>query len=713
MTRLVRVPVLLEERAPGGCEGLAPNDIQLLEDGQAVEVTHVEPKRLQAVHAILVDTGPSMLATLQAARGSTAAYVESLPSEEPALLATFDDQLILRSGLSTSRERFHHGLECIETGRGSRIWDSLDRLIRYLASRPERKILVLLTDGCETSGRSTRTPAEVVAAAARTESLIVFPVGLNMPARCKESGENPLRNLELLAARTGGEFFLLTDGSGLMSIMAGIRTRTDHERYVTYKPLAFGRGPKDEPSKRDFRWRKRKIRFAVKKPCTISIAGPAERYESPSRRYPPRMPSRSNDPLAQPFALNEVGDRLDARLRETGRPISVLVPPLERVVRDDASFETALLLAVAAAPAGEGEWNHRSKVPILVEGHTLLDLRESLAPALAEHADYLSWARQKVKARRLREIDDLILEARDAHVEGLRQARQSLDEQEWEPEALELQSYLAGWLGDIWGVEALNVVERWLASGVLTGFRVGGADKAAQAASDAERLWLKVWSWFPQVDETPIIGLLVPGYDPFQEAIGYYRVLLPVPRSARIHSSFTGAPSQQMIRATGGEDDSALHARFRALNSSEVALGVRLMRWMLEQPAVATELVEQFDVGSLRYAHASPRDLLPLLDSMGLAEGPDYEGGYPARQVTLVLYPRDDAGRPVSIGAYFARDPNDRHRYLNEPVCLVLPPEPRRTAAYRLLRGLARAEQDSPVPCLLQQARIDTESSAR
>lgn len=698
--RLVRMPVWLDERAPQGCDGIVPGEIQLSEDGRAVEVTHFEPKRLRAVHAVLVDTGPNMLDMLQAVRKATAAYAESLPSDESALLATFDDQLVLHSALSASRPRFRRSLEWIETGFGSRIWDSLDRLIRYLASRPEHKVLVLLTHGCEIASRSTRTPAEVAAAAARTESLVVFAVGLDLPGRCERTGENPLRGLELLAKQTGGEVFLVSEGHELDSALAGIRLRTDHGRYLTYKPLAFGQGPRDEPAKQDFRWRKRKVRFAAKRPCEISIAGPAERYESLSRRYPHRAAAPASDALARPFMLNEAGDRLEGRLRETGLPVSVLVPPLDRVAREDAGFEAPLLLAAEAASRNE---------PLLVDGHTLLDLRESLAAALAGHPRYRDWVRQKVRQRRLREIDALIREADDGRAEMLRRARRMLDEQQWEPEAPELQSYLADWLGDIWSVEALNVVERWLASRILAAFAVGGADDAARAASDAEQLWPEVWSRLRPSAEPPIVGLLVPGYDPLQETIGYYRILRRLPRSARIHSTFTGAPAQRMIRAAGGEDDSALHARFRKMNFSEVALGARLMRWMLERPPVAAELVDRFDVDAVRYAHASTRDLLPVLQSLELAEGPDFEGGYPARQVTLALSPRDDPDQPLPVSAYFAQDPADPRRYADDPVCLVLPADPRRTAALRLLRALVRAGRASPVPCLLEQARFDTE----
>ncbi len=176
--RLVRLPVILEERSEGGCDGITPDQIKVTEDRVVVQTTHFEPKRLETVHAILVDTGFEMLEAVLETRRMVEAHLRNLPWDEPALLATFDDDLVLRSPLSRSRSRFVEALQWIEVGWDSPLWDSTGQLIDYLASRPERKVLLLLTDGCQPERRGVADPTSVIDAASRVDSLVVFPVRL-------------------------------------------------------------------------------------------------------------------------------------------------------------------------------------------------------------------------------------------------------------------------------------------------------------------------------------------------------------------------------------------------------------------------------------------------------------------------------------------------------------------------------------------------------
>ena len=131
--RRVRAPVLLEERTPGGCDQLSAADIEVLEDGKGSTALRLEPGGLEAVHAILIDAGPRMMGAIREARKAALAYVGSLPEEETALLATFDQRLILHSSLSADRERFERNLEWIESGGGSHLWEATRQLIEYLA----------------------------------------------------------------------------------------------------------------------------------------------------------------------------------------------------------------------------------------------------------------------------------------------------------------------------------------------------------------------------------------------------------------------------------------------------------------------------------------------------------------------------------------------------------------------------------------------------
>ena len=733
--RLVRLPVILEERSEGGCEGITPDEIEVTEDRVVVQTTHFEPKRLETVHAILVDTGFEMLEPMLETRRMVGTHLRNLPRDEPALLATFDDDLVLRSPLSRNRSRFLEALQWIEVGWDSPLWDSTRQLIDYLASRPERKVLLLLTDGCQPERRGDAEATSVIDAASRVDSLVVFPVRLQHAVACDPMSATTADRLKRLALQTGGVFHDLRSPGKLKGTLDAIRRRIDRERYVTYRPLPFGQA-KDDPERKGFRWRRRRIGFRTERDCKISMTGPELRYESLTRRYPPPRAPRPGETLVRPFVLAEDGELAVGQVVDTvqdsgvlavdmglkpsrfvgqhhvesverrtaRRQVSVAAPPLDRLLREINSPEAALMLAYEMHGDGPEIGDAAAlNVPLLVHGRTLLDVRESLSGALAGRPDYLAWARKRVKARRLREIDELIAQAGDnTGAEGLKRVRQWLEKHEWTPEPLELETHLAGWLGDVTLMELSNRIERRLAAGLLA----QAAHDIDDAAAAAERKWKSILDWFPPPTSIRIVGLQVPVYDPAQDAIGFYRILLRAPLSAEVNTSLVGTVRHKFLGEAGGVDDNSIWSRVRALNfSEEEALGIRLMRWLLTQKEIAPQLLGRFRLREVRYAHPTARDLLPMFVEAG--EGDRYRphNAYLAREVTLVLSPTEDPAGSVPVSFYFPQEKfEDEWGYGNEPVCIVLPTgPPRNLASIKLLRALTRIQMQGDVPCVLQE----------
>jgi len=326
--RLIRLPVLLDEQKTGACDGVGQADLEVTEDGLAVEVTHLEPTRLAATHAIVLDSSHSMLDALQLAKRSAVEYIEKLPSHEPALVATIDDSLVLHSPLSTDRAAAKEALAWIETGWGTRLWDAIHEVVGYLRSMPRRKILILLSDGCDNEGRSSISPQEALELAAQTATLTVFPIGLDVPLRCPTSGESPEPGLRALAETTGGEYHRLGSKSDLPTVFREIRDRLDREMYVTYRPPPFGEGPKDRPQIYERRWRRLKVRLSGHRGCRAKLAGPPVRLEQAAVLPLPDAgpPSFVVDP-GKRVIRGELSDVTERRPGDSTVPTSAWVAP--------------------------------------------------------------------------------------------------------------------------------------------------------------------------------------------------------------------------------------------------------------------------------------------------------------------------------------------------------------------------------------------------
>jgi len=732
--RLVQVPVRLEAKRPGACADVGPEQIELSEDGAAVDVRYLEPKRMATTHAILVDAGPEMLGKLPAAREAALAYLRSVPPNEPALLATFDHRLILAAPPSFDRERLERRVGWIEPGAGSHLWDASLRLVDYLAERPERKALILVTRGCDSLLASDATGAELLRRAAADSGMIVFVIGLDVPVRCELSGEDPQPVLRALARDAGGTAHFVDSAAKLPEVFRAVQERLASEAYLVYAPPPFGAGPKDRPAKERARLRSLRVRLRGRPGCELSIAGPPSRCEAAAGTGGCSAPPRA----VGSFRLE--GDGLRGRIRDIvvdrgpessafdwfapprperraeqrrERDVAIVLPPLADLVSDAAGpldFVGRQLereaSRKAAAPTG-GDW---SAEPFLINGLSLLELHDALAEALVARPEYRAWATALAREERLRLVESLV-RASGGRIDQawLDRAAQILSADAWEPEPQELSRHLGVWLGDVHASQVFHEAEAWLGSRLQAAFAKGGDAGLEQSWADAQALWPRVAAWVPSTDAVHVLGWLVPAYDPAQRAIGFRRVILGQPHSAEVRNSLLASDAGTFLgltrEADAAADPDSLYAYMVAYNySRETPLGVRLVRWMLRQPGVAAALAD-LDVVDVQYPHAEARDLWPSLREYGDKEAlrhlPPRTAAYPARAVNVTLRERG-SDRRVSFGGYFALPDTPRLEPLDTPLCLVLGDSPGAAGPrLKLLAALAAAETSSPFPCLM------------
>lgn len=128
----------------------------------------------------------------------TRAFVQAPFTEDLAGLQGFLDQTVV--GLA---------------GPNTALGDAIGLSIRtFEASDIEQRVLILLSDGTDTSSRMTPVNA---ASLARDRGVTIFTIGVGDP---EATGENrvDLATLRDIADRTGGEFFFADDEEGLQNV---------------------------------------------------------------------------------------------------------------------------------------------------------------------------------------------------------------------------------------------------------------------------------------------------------------------------------------------------------------------------------------------------------------------------------------------------------------------------------------------------------------
>jgi VWFA-related protein len=540
-------PVRLKPLTTGGCDQLEPSQVLVREDGEPAEVTAVEPHDLSTLHVLLIDTSGSMMGLFSYTRTAAEEYIRALPAGHSVMLATFDEDLRLWSPPTQDREALLAALSRIKAHPESNtaLWDAVFNTLRYLEWEEARKVLVLLTDGCDSLSLPDHTHQAVLEQVITSRHLTVFPVSMsNRPfpgARthgCFDPRNDELKQaaqnlLEPLARRSGGELIISQGQQGIGRAFRQVLNRLSQEGSITYSALPFGEGPEDSPRK-ELRWRRVKVKDAGLKTCSVSSAGPSHRrvqQESPPAPVPPAEIFETHEA----FQVLETTDLTLSRgylydadiYRATGRLMldldrdprlgarvaGVLVPPLGTLRKTAGQPHLLLSALLDACLEPEDCLNPSGRMLPLVAGQTFFTLRPRLGRLLLAQPDYGHWARSDIMSRRRDQVAVLLDEAGgDLGLEARTLVEETLLGRPFS--AGEIQSRLSVWLGDLSAAELAADLEVHASRGPLTRQRL-------------RRQWPQVATWFHPPTSTRTLTMLVPGYDPQRDAVGYYRVHLP------------------------------------------------------------------------------------------------------------------------------------------------------------------------------------------
>ena len=230
--RLRVQPTRLAE--PGECAALAVEDLKVSLRGERVRdprAMRLDRERRPALHALLIDTSGSMAGKLDYVRSAASEYVRRLrPEDAKALVATFDESVILSQGVTADRGRLIAAIDGLRMGNSTSILDGLDYLIREMSAHRERPVLLLLTDGVDTA--SLHEIDDVRRLVQDRPDLTIFVIGLALPpiSRFGSSGLiSSRRFLYRLAARSNGAFFNVPTGSRLNRVYRRIRDMLENE----------------------------------------------------------------------------------------------------------------------------------------------------------------------------------------------------------------------------------------------------------------------------------------------------------------------------------------------------------------------------------------------------------------------------------------------------------------------------------------------------
>jgi Ca-activated chloride channel family protein len=244
--RLVNVFTTVTDSRGAPVADLTKDDFQLLEDGvpQMIKVFEKESAIPLSI-ALAIDTSPSTLRDFKLETTSARRFVHSiLRAEDRLSVFEVTENIDQITRYTADLKTIEHGIDSLKTGPGTSIYDAIFLCSESLLDREGRKVLVLITDGGDTTSKADYNSAlrRAQQAEAIVYSIIVVPVEAD--AGRNLGGEHALIQI---SKDTGGKYYY---AEGQQQLDEAFRKISDELR--TQYLLAFypSRKVSDSPFRR-------------------------------------------------------------------------------------------------------------------------------------------------------------------------------------------------------------------------------------------------------------------------------------------------------------------------------------------------------------------------------------------------------------------------------------------------------------------------------
>jgi len=222
--------------------GLAVDDFEVYEDGKRQEIVTFSADPRPMVVGLLLDTSGSMQegAKLERARQGALSFLDQIGGGDEAFVMTFDSFPMLQQDLTSSQSMLREALSELVPGGATSMNLAVVEGADVLMDRPERRALIVLSDGYDTT--QTVSVDQAVDYARRLD-VRVYTIGIfgamSGDIRGRRSfdmmnpGEDSLRSF---ADGTGGRSIILDSLGELLSAYEDIANELKSQYALAYRP---------------------------------------------------------------------------------------------------------------------------------------------------------------------------------------------------------------------------------------------------------------------------------------------------------------------------------------------------------------------------------------------------------------------------------------------------------------------------------------------
>jgi Ca-activated chloride channel family protein len=228
-TRIVPVVTTVLDAAGRLVPNLEQDQFTILDNGKPQDIAFFQNDVQPFTVVVMLDKSGSMTANLQILDQAAEQFLLRLLPADKGQVGAFSDKIQLSGTFTNDRDDLIGALRDLQFGNPTRLYDAIDESMEALKGVEGRKVVLVFTDGNDTS---SRLGFGDVLDRARAEEVMVYAIGLeseyfNLQRMVRT---RPDRNLKKLAEETGGGYFELKKTADL----APTFTRVAQELHSQY-----------------------------------------------------------------------------------------------------------------------------------------------------------------------------------------------------------------------------------------------------------------------------------------------------------------------------------------------------------------------------------------------------------------------------------------------------------------------------------------------
>ena len=223
---LVNVVLTVQDPAGRFVTGLSADDFRVYEDGIPQKVAVFEKEDVGSAIGILLDNSLSMVDILPMMKAGLLDFAKRTQSFSELFVMTFGTRVRILHDVRERPAKLEASLKPVGVQGTSVLFDALVEGLRKVSAQgPERKALLVFTDGIDTASKAGFR--EVLLEAQKAGALLYFiPIGARVLI-----DENTINSL---ARETGGRVIYLRKGDPVPPAMETIRQELARQYYIGY-----------------------------------------------------------------------------------------------------------------------------------------------------------------------------------------------------------------------------------------------------------------------------------------------------------------------------------------------------------------------------------------------------------------------------------------------------------------------------------------------